>query len=187
MVDGDGSSTHLTNIVEVAAGVDYTCALKSSGEVLCWGEGTYGVLGNGGTSDKDHPVLVKIQNADSSLSNLSNIVQISSGNGHTCALNQEGKVLCWGFNAWGQLGNGVSVDNPPSQSYPVYVHESENSSNHLTGIVQVRVGQYHTCALNSTGVDTVGGMEDLVNLEAVAQQSILLMTMNTSALSAMPL
>ena len=39
----------------------------------------------------------------------------------------------------------------PSQSYPVYVHQSESSSSHLTGIVQVRAGQSHTCALNSTG------------------------------------
>ena len=43
-------------------------------------------------------------------------------------------------NAQGQLGNGVSADNPPDQSYPVYVHESESSANHLTGIVQVRAG-----------------------------------------------
>ena len=108
-------------------------------------------LGNGETLDKDHPVLVKMQNADSSLSNLSNIVQIIAGSTHACALNQGGKVLCWGYNAQGQLGNGVSADDPPSQSYPVYVHESESSSNHLTGIVQVRAGQRHTCALTSTG------------------------------------
>ena len=151
VVDGDNSTNHLTNIVEVAAGSDHTCALKSSGEVLCWGVGDSGRLGNGETLAKDHPVLVKMQNADSSLSNLSNIVQITVGEAHTCALKSSGKVLCWGYNAQGQLGNGVSADNPPNQSYPVYVHQSENSSNHLTGIVQVRVGQRHTCALSSTG------------------------------------
>ena len=151
VVDGDNSANHLTNIVEIAAGNSHTCALKSSGEVLCWGAGGSGRLGNGETLAKDHPVLVKMQNADNSFSNLSNIVQITAGDGHTCALNQGGKVLCWGLNAQGQLGNGVSAGNPPSQSYPVYVHQSESISNHLTGIVQVRVGQRHTCSLNSTG------------------------------------
>ena len=154
VVDGDNSTIHLTNIVEVAVGNGYTCALKSSGEVLCWGNGSNGRLGNGEISDKDHPALVKIQNADSSLSslsNLSNIVQITAGSTHACALNQGGKVLCWGYNAQGQLGNGVSADDPPDKSYPVYVHESESSLNHLTGIVQVRAGQNHTCALTSTG------------------------------------
>ena len=38
-----------------------------------------------------------------------------------------------------------------NQSYPVFVHESESSSNHLTNIVQIRGGQRHTCALSSVG------------------------------------
>ena len=108
-------------------------------------------LGNGETLEKDHPVLVKMQNADSSFSNLSSIVQITVGNAHACALNQERKVLCWGKNSQGQLGNGVSADDPPNQSYPVYVHESESSSNHLTDIVQVRAGQGIIPALLPSG------------------------------------
>ena len=151
VVDGDNSTNHLTNIVEIAVGNEHACALKSSGEVLCWGKGSNGQLGNGEAFDKDHPVLVKMQNADSPLSNLSNIIQITGGSHHTCALNSSGKILCWGRNSEGQLGNGESADDPANQSYPVYVHQSESSSNHLTGIVQVEGGLNHTCALTSTG------------------------------------
>ena len=132
----------------MAAGLVHTCALKSSGEVLCWGRGTYGELGNGETTDKDHPASVK-ESESNSASNLSGIIQITGGGYHTCALNEGGKVLCWGRDNDGQLGNGDTVT--ANQSYPVYAHESESSSNHLTDIVQVRAGQHHTCALTSTG------------------------------------
>ena len=139
VVDGDGSVSHLTDIVGVAVGRDHSCALKGDGKVLCWGSGSDGQLGNGGTGNKDHPVYVK---ADSS-ADLLNIVQITAGgggsaNGHTCALNESGEVLCWGSDGNGQLGNGSTVT--ANQSYPVFVHKSESSSNHLTDIVQVQAG-----------------------------------------------
>ena len=145
VVDGDGSVGHLTDIVEVALGSSHSCALKGDGKVLCWGGGTDGQLGNGGTGNKDHPVYVK---ADSS-ADLLNIVQITAGGGYTCALNKSGEVLCWGSDGNGKLGNGSTVT--ANQSYPVFVHKSESSSNHLTDIVQVQAGSNHTCALSSAG------------------------------------
>ena len=148
VIDGDGSSTHLTDIIEVAAGENGTCALKSSGEVLCWGVQAMEQLGNGETTNKNHPVSVKESEANSA-SNLSGIIQINGGGYHTCALNEGGKVLCWGKNRSGQLGNGATVE--ANESYPVFVHESESSSNHLTNIVQIKGGLYHTCALSSVG------------------------------------
>ena len=59
--------------------VTITVPLKVAGRFFAGGAGGSGQLGNGETLDKDHPVLVKMQNADSSLSNLSNIVQITAG------------------------------------------------------------------------------------------------------------
>ncbi|MFN7003199.1 MAG: hypothetical protein ACK4NW_07165 [Roseinatronobacter sp.] len=35
---------------------------------------------------------------------LRNIEQITVGGGHSCALTRNGRVSCWGFNIWGQLG-----------------------------------------------------------------------------------
>ena len=143
VVDGDGSSNHLTDIVEVVGGGAHTCALKGDGKVLCWGKGGSGQLGNGGTENKDYPLYVK----EEASTELSNIVQISAGAEHTCVLKESGKVVCWGDDDDGQLGNGASVT--ADQLYPVYVHEGESSSSHLTKIVQVQVGYRHTCALSS--------------------------------------
>ena len=53
--------------------------LKVAERFFAGGAGASGKLGNGETLNKDHPVLVKMQNVDSSLSNLSNIVQITAG------------------------------------------------------------------------------------------------------------
>ena len=145
VVDGDGSSDHLTGIVEVAAGSNHVCALKSNGKVLCWGEGENGRLGHGGTADKDHPVYVK---ANSS-TDLTGMVQITAGSNYTCALKENGQVLCWGNDGYGQLGNGGTATD--AQLYPVSVHQSESSSNPLTGIVQVQAGGNYTCALSSAG------------------------------------
>lgn len=51
----------ITNVKQVAAGGSYTCALLASGAVECWGDNTYGELGNGVTSTNPQPTpaLVK--------------------------------------------------------------------------------------------------------------------------------
>ena len=145
VVDGDGSSGHLTGIVEVVTEDDHTCALKNDGKVLCWGRGGEGQLGHGGTADKDHPVYVKANNS----TDLTGIVQITAGSAYTCALKENGQVLCWGADNSGQLGNGGTITD--DQNYPVSVHKSESNSNPLTGIVQVQTGSNYTCALSSAG------------------------------------
>lgn len=40
----------------------------------------------------------------------SEVLQIAAGDGHTCALFDEGKVKCWGSNSYGQLGYGDNLN-----------------------------------------------------------------------------
>ena len=133
VVDGNGSSNHLAGIVQVAAGKSHTCALTNTGEVLCWGDGDNGQLGNdcnnGGvnscTTDKDHPVSVK--DGDGSSTNLSGIVRIDVGGNHTCAVTSGGDVKCWGQGASGQLGNRATDD----KDHPVTVNVASTGSTTL--------------------------------------------------------
>ena len=126
----------------------HSCALKSNGGVLCWGSGEYGQLGNnasGTTNKKDHPVPVKSVDG---ASHLNGITYISAGKYFTCALSYEKRVYCWGNNVVGQLGNNVTGTDSP---LPVLVIDGDSSTNALSDITQVELGDYHTCALNSSG------------------------------------
>ena len=67
---------------------------------------------------------------------------ITGGANHTCMLN-EGKVLCWGNNLHGQLGNGQSG---------VTVHSSVPvEARGINDAVAVGAGWEHTCAVHATG------------------------------------
>jgi|GEM_PF-781791 len=97
----------LDSIVEIDAGPTHTCARRSNGQVWCWGQGGNGALGNGtNTSVQPRPVQV---------SGLSDAESISSGGAYSCARSTSRGVLCWGWNAYGQLGDGTNADhNTPS-------------------------------------------------------------------------
>ena len=145
VVESEDSTEPLVGIVQISAKEYHTCALKSIGEVVCWGFGAEGRLGNGNTTDKNHPVTVIA--SEGSSNPLNDIVQISTGGGHTCALTSMGEVKCWGKGDFGELGNG-STDEKRA---PVDVVISSSDTDPLSDIVQLGLGQNHTCALTSKG------------------------------------
>jgi alpha-tubulin suppressor-like RCC1 family protein len=113
----------------------FNLALTQGGTVLSWGDNQNGSLGRN-TNGNDDPVPAPVQN-------LSNAVQISAGMLHACAVTQGGQVLCWGDNAYGQLGRGIvggSSDNP--QSVPLPMGKMAT---------QVACSNYHTCVTTSDG------------------------------------
>jgi alpha-tubulin suppressor-like RCC1 family protein len=62
---------------------------------------------------------------------------------HSCALLQRGQPVCWGFNTYGELGNGTSSNTPTTTPGPVAG---------LTNVTSIAVGAYHTCASDSKGL-----------------------------------
>ncbi len=128
-VEGVGGSSFLTGVTQVSAGGMHTCALKSSdGTVYCWGDNYYGELGNNTTNTTagvTTPVRVGATTATGTPPSpvLNNVIQISAGGSHTCALISGGTVDCWGYNYYGELGHGDS-GGLANHSLPVLVYSS---------------------------------------------------------------
>ena len=142
---GSASATSASTVVVVAhtsavsAGFDYSCALSSNGTVKCWGDNSYGQLGNGTTTDSSIPVQV---------SGISDATAISAGLDHICALISDGTVECWGDNYYGQLGNGASGNQ---SSTPV-------QASGITSATAISAGADHSCALLSGGTVKCWGL-----------------------------
>jgi alpha-tubulin suppressor-like RCC1 family protein len=124
----------LTNAIQLSAANKYSAALLSNGTVMTWGRNTEGELGNGtigeGTS-KSIPGLVP---------GLSNVTAISAGGGfndrgHVLVVLSNGKVMAWGDNGYGELGNGTTT----TSDVPVEVSG-------LTGAKGVSAGKYQSIA-----------------------------------------
>jgi alpha-tubulin suppressor-like RCC1 family protein len=85
----------VTGVVAVSAGTTTSCALQSSGSIVCWGDGNSGEMGstNDGTPRQDvvNPYM-------------SGVLGIMSGWTHMCGLLAGGAVSCWGFDRDGQSG-----------------------------------------------------------------------------------
>jgi alpha-tubulin suppressor-like RCC1 family protein len=122
-----------TGVRSVVAGWGHTCALTTSGGVKCWGYNQNGELGNGTNTKSNIPVDVR------GLS--SGVKSLEAGDDHTCALMESGQVKCWGFNEYGQLGDGTAVD----RNAPVDVQGI------IPPVVAVAAGWGHTCALTDQG------------------------------------
>ena len=145
VISGQGSSDPLSDIIQISSGGRHTCALKSNGTMSCWGSGGYGRLGDGTIVEKNYPV--EVISGQGSSNPLRDIVQVSSGEQHTCALKSNGTVSCWGSGGNGQLGDGTNV----KKNYPVGVISGEGASTLLGNVIQIGENQSHTCVQVLTG------------------------------------
>ena len=124
----------LGEIEAMTAGNYHVCAIDVSGSLWCWGRNDRGQMGIGVMGD---PVTLPTL-----IDGISGrIVDVACGVLHTCALRENGEVLCWGTNEYGQLGNGSEDDS----DVPVLV-------SNLPSTVQNIDSEYeHTCALLEGG------------------------------------
>jgi len=92
----------------------------------------YGALGDGTRKSSSVPVKV---------SGLMSILGLGAGASHTCAVDRQGRVLCWGGNFAGQVGSGTSGDSVLSPAPVIGIGTAKT----------VQGGLAHTCALLNDG------------------------------------
>jgi alpha-tubulin suppressor-like RCC1 family protein len=128
---------------QLALGEVHSCALRTDGRVLCWGQNFYGQLGTSANNGIMTPSPVPALVDDATLGV---VKQLALGIAHSCALRDDGRVLCWGFNRYGQLGSSATSGTDTPTPVPTLVdHES------LGVVTQLAVGIYHSCALRDDG------------------------------------
>ena len=135
---GESGDEFLENISEVFASSGWTVAIKNGGTLWAWGSNSEGQLGNGENNNRySTPVQVKDENGDG----LEDVIAVSGGNNHTIALKRNGTVWAWGYNYFGQLGDGTTT----RRNSPVKLGEASD-------LIRVAGGYNHSAALRRSGI-----------------------------------
>jgi alpha-tubulin suppressor-like RCC1 family protein len=93
-------------VTSVAAGGWHTCVVLVGGAAKCWGLNTSaGKLGDGTTTDSSTPVDVSGMSSGTAM-------VVPSILHHTCAATTSGVLKCWGYNGYGQVGDGTITNRP---------------------------------------------------------------------------
>lgn len=111
------------NWLSVSAGMYHSVAVTSKGELYSWGHNYYGQLGNGtGGSQTINPDGTMAMTTDQKgintpmrIGTASNWTVVRTGDYHSVALNSNGQLYAWGFNGYGQIGNGQDTDTNSPQ------------------------------------------------------------------------
>jgi alpha-tubulin suppressor-like RCC1 family protein len=122
---------------QLTAGDGHACAHRGGAAFSCWGSNAGGQLGNGDDTMMDVPLPGSPQSLPTPIASL------AAGAYHTCALLEDGRVMCWGSNEQGECGQPQSA---PIFS-PVMV---EGIPGRAVGI-GAGAGAQHTCVVMEDG------------------------------------
>jgi len=99
--NGTSPAPPLTDAVSVSVGSTHACAVMGDGTARCWGEETFGQLGDG--------QQIGILPVPTSVAGLTDVKAVAAGASYSCALKADGTVACWGGNVACQIGEGCAL------------------------------------------------------------------------------
>jgi alpha-tubulin suppressor-like RCC1 family protein len=156
----------LNGVVQISAGAHHTCALRNDGIVWCWGDNSFGQLGNG-SGGPDAPYTDKQANVPVGVAlwggALHNARSIAAGSATTCLSDSTKQVWCWGDNSNGNLGFGGSG----SIVTPGYTNQAVFPVTGLTGALSLSAGFNFECARLDIGQVACWGINAGTQLGAI--------------------
>jgi alpha-tubulin suppressor-like RCC1 family protein len=154
-VGGTGNLTGMAGGRHVIDGsAENTCALAASGKAFCWGNAANGENGANNVTSTNLPVQVA-----GALDDFKRISVWSDPLGHACAVRAGGEVWCWGWNGYGQLGDGtVTERHAPARALVAEASSAFGNTNFASPVIAVTTGQYHTLAVHQNGSISAWGL-----------------------------
>ena len=125
----------------MTSGFDHSCALTAAGDAYCWGDNSWGQLGETATSQAPDPTAVT-----------GGIIflSLSAGAEHTCGIGTGNTANCWGQNVNGQLGTQSSETCTVGNAAGACSHRPlPVTTNQI--FAAIFGGGHHTCAITTGG------------------------------------
>jgi Regulator of chromosome condensation (RCC1) repeat/Bacterial Ig-like domain (group 2) len=123
----------------VAAGDSTACAISDVQQLYCWGDDSFGQIGNGAGGGGAQPRLATVASE--------RFNAITSGGAHACALNLTGLAYCWGQDSLGQLGDLRRINS----TSPIPVVGPNGQVAQALSYARISAGGKHTCAIATDG------------------------------------
>ena len=123
--------------VDILPGAIRTCAITLDGRLYCWGDGSFGDLGNGSFDMAAIPVPVAG----------GHVFRRMTGRGHTCGEDSTGTSWCWGSSHWYQ----ITADSQ-TVATPVRLPDTKQFDRVIAGTVT-------TCGLDPGGAAYCWGLD----------------------------
>ena len=140
--------------IAVSAGLEHTCALKSSGAAYCWGSNQYGQLGApADTSCVRDDRIVPCRLRPVAVTGGLQFQKLSAGGRITCGVTNAARIYCWGDNLRGGLGDPAFRESET----PIPISST-------AAFTDVAAGAEHACGLRTDGVLLCWGWNDMGQL-----------------------
>jgi hypothetical protein len=130
-------------VIDLAAGVDFACAVLADGRIACWGSDRLGALGDGDAGPSRRPVLVQ---------GIDDAIAITADGDFACALRADGRAACWGKGGYGNLGAADTPDRcTTTMGVEVPCARAPVEITGLSRAVAIDANDMRVCALDGDG------------------------------------
>lgn len=122
----------------ISCSSSHTCVVTAEATVACWGDNTFGALGDGTEKSSDAPVAVKGVTGAAEV-----VVDVS----RTCARTTGGDVYCWGDREFAKAGDGTLIDGHKGREKPL----AGKPVLGVAGATSLGLSLVHACATTGDG------------------------------------